>query len=163
MPYNTVVKAKSRARATLAPETAPAKYDASLEDGAAWAKTWIDGRLGSKFEDRVPFTDPVPELIQEISADLAAHFTLKQAFAGGGESKTPTLAQDLFDRAELALDRLLDGTMALPKPVDETATGPSLGIYSNQATQGAKLPIFYDRHLSQIDARGNVLPPGFSR
>lgn len=156
--YNTADQAKARASRALSPEQDPSRYDDSLAAGAVWAKSWIDGRLGSKFEERIPF-NPVPDLIQEVAADLAAHFTLKEAFAGGGESKTPNLAQDLFDRAELVLDRLLEGKMALPKPPEETATGPSLGLYGGGTALGPKLGTFYDAHISSISPCGRVLPP----
>lgn len=134
MPYSNATQVRSRASVALSPSSEPARYDAAITAGIEWADGWIDGRLRSKFEDQIPFASP-PVLIQGISADLAASFVLKQAFAGGGESKIPTLAQDLFDRAELALDRLLSGDMALPSTAGQ-ATGPSMGVYSS--TYGTK-------------------------
>lgn len=129
MPYSTADMVKERAPGTLMPNGAPDKYAGAITKGIKWADAWIDSRLASKFEDRLPFCEPPPQIIQEISADLAASKVLRATFAGGGESKTPTLAQDLFDLAELALDRLLNGSMSLPKPADEMASGPSLGVY----------------------------------
>lgn len=138
MPYADADKVKSRAPATLSKES----YAVEIPKGIKWADSWVDSRLRSKFEDRLPFCSPIPDQIQEIAADLAAHFVLKGAFAGGGESKTPTLAEDLFERAELALKMLLSGDMVLPKPADETATGPSLGAYFDSGGRKAALANF---------------------
>ena len=77
-----------------------------LANGIAWADGLIDARLGGRYS--VPF-NPVPVIIKELSADLAAYYCVFELHVAGGEGAPVEGALELKNRAMPSIGPGTDG------------------------------------------------------
>lgn len=112
MAYANREKIQSRSTKYLTPESVDADQ---LRNGQEFADSRIDSRLDAKYV--VPFSDPAPDEIIEISADLAAYFIILDLFQNGTADAPVEYAQELYRRAMESLNALAGTTDAtLPDP-----------------------------------------------
>lgn len=102
--------------------TAAELGDARLQQAITSAQAEVDGKLGARY--RVPFDDPAPQLVQDITGDIAAYLAslvVRQTKDFSSERDPIWLR---YQRAQALLSQIADGTVDLP--IDST-TPPTGG------------------------------------
>ena len=103
----------------------PEKWTVIINEAIGWAQSEIDFALSNRYS--VPFSI-APQQIEQIAADLAAHFVLTSSFSAGGEDKPPALSETYLHRAKEKLDALAAGKASIPSQVTtDVQTGYSVG------------------------------------
>ncbi len=104
--------------------------------GIAAAGNEINSVLCSRFA--VPFAPPVPGIIADISADLAAAWVCASSFSGGGENKQTNLSEFLRKRAQELLADISSGELQIVGEDGPIDTAVSPGLWSTTyGTRGA--------------------------
>lgn len=96
--------------------------------GIAWADSLLEARLGGRYA--VPFT-PVPTIIRELSADLAAYYIIFEEHTAGGEGVPVEAALELKNRAYDLVKELQSGNSILPGVVGSGGAAPSPSILTS--------------------------------
>jgi phage gp36-like protein len=122
MAYADRDKIQSRSTKHLTESTMPSDKLANAQE---FADAEIDFRLSERY--LVPFSDPAPDKIIEISADLAAYFAILDIFQNGTADAPVEYAQELYRRAQESLALLAGGNKVatLPDPDSEATAIPS--------------------------------------
>lgn len=147
--YATEDQIKSAARA-IAVELTSDQIAASQP----WADSRIDARLSLVYA--VPFKRPIPRIIQQISADLAAYKAITEAYFAGGENTVPVAAKELFDRAEKMLLELANGQSGIPVSELGSSYAPPPPNFATSATPG-RVPIL--RQFDLVNVPNTTQPP----
>lgn len=121
--------------AALPAENEVDTVDSRVDAGIEYADAVIDGKLAACYS--VPFTT-TPKLIKNISADLAAAFTLDGGFSGGGEDEPTKLANSLRKRAMDLLQQLVDKELLLPAAEAPPANSETVGVIPNHSHLGQR-------------------------
>lgn len=111
------------ARDVTAPTgTAASLGDADLEAAITSAQAEVDAKLSARYV--VPFSEPVPLLVREITRDIAAYLAdLRYRQGKGYESdRDPVLLR--YQRAQELLEKAATGALDLPG-VDLAGGGPA--------------------------------------
>lgn len=140
MAYTTLEQVQLRSRSNLDPDVDGLALEATIEEGIVWADSKIDSRLGQRY--RVPFASPVPSLIAQISADLAAYYALVEIYSGGADNQPTLLAQELKARAFEALTELAEGTASLPDGESGSVSSASIPLRANTTGTAGALAAF---------------------
>jgi len=108
MPYTT--KELILGNSKLANEYSFEGTDESLIDTTIKkAQSRIDIKLRRKY--LVPFTDPVPDIIETIATELAAGFLIEIDYSSRKEKDEPYLAEVLIKRADADLQDILENSL----------------------------------------------------
>lgn len=144
MAYSTRANVASRLSALEAEgaDSITAKIDARIADGIEYADSIIDGKLAKRYT--VPFADApsTPKLIKNISADLAAAYSLDGGFSGGGEDEPTPLSDTVRNRAMALLCALAEGDMELPATVEPPPSTTTVVPYHSKLGQRPTLESF---------------------
>ena len=147
------IEARLAALGTLKPADRE-KIDPRIEKGVNYADSLIDSRLSVRY--RVPFC-PVPDLICNLSADLAAAFALDGGFSPV-KDKEPGVSQVMRSRALAELERLANGETLLPG-AEPPLTNETAGVVPNHSRLGQR-PVMeswnmYGNGPSQVPPTGD--------
>jgi len=82
-------------------------HDAILVEAISAAQAEVDVHLGSRYT--VPFVT-VPNVVQHVTADLAAAWALDTTYSGGGEENETRLSAYLRGRAMEQVRQIVEGT-----------------------------------------------------
>jgi hypothetical protein len=99
MPYTTdeLIRGKSKLKNEL-------DFDSTSFIKEAQAR--IDTKLRRRY--KVPFADPVPDLVESIATNFAAGFAIERDYSNRPDKNEPYLAEVLIKRAENDLEDILD-------------------------------------------------------
>lgn len=102
MEYTTdaLVRGKSKLENELDFDAAPCIKD---------AQSRIDIKLRRKY--KVPFVEPVPEIIESIATNFAAGFAIERDYSNRPDKHEPYLAEVLIQRAEDDLQDIIDKSL----------------------------------------------------
>lgn len=99
MPYTTEALVGGKSKLTNEPDFNAAP---SIKE----AESRIDTKLRRRY--KVPFSDPVPSMIESIATNFAAGFAIERDYSDRSDKHEPYLAEVLIKRAEDDLQDILD-------------------------------------------------------
>lgn len=109
----------------------------------------VDGYIGAKYV--VPLSDPVPQLVTQVTADLAIFNLCAEKLP-----RQPDFMQARYDRAMKTLEALRDGKMVLGSSVTIVSTGDNEAWSPDQDFHPTFSPVLPDIEQKQDADRRNA-------